>query len=40
MNEYGVRWNEIGREETEVLWEKCVTVLLCPPHIPHGLQWG
>jgi hypothetical protein len=30
-------WNEIDRGKTEVLGEKPVPLLRCPPQIPHGL---
>jgi hypothetical protein len=30
-------WNDIDRGITEELGEKSVTMLLCPPQIPHGL---
>jgi hypothetical protein len=34
------RWNEIYREKPKYSGEKPVTVLLCPPQIPHGLTRG
>jgi hypothetical protein len=32
------RWNEIDRNKPEVLWEKPVTVLLCPTRDAVGLN--